>query len=363
MYRIFAFDGVELPEYVRDNDAHNIGTGQALTSFQQISNGFFDNYGANKSPQGIRPVTLSGAFIGSSASNLILQVDTLRAKIGVRGKLSAYFDDGSLRWQWARLQSINTPRQPEHRNWLSFDMTFITAAQVWYKVIVSPEEWTWGDGTWTFGDGTAEIGESGTLATLTATGGGSQTFTVTHGGNIDATNVAVTITGGSSGITAWRYINSTRNEQMGGGQTIALGEELTINGGDRSVWHKGVTVPVTYYINTTGITTAISCTSAHGLTTGDDVYISGTGLFDGIVRNVTVSSSTIFTFPSKKYTYITLPSSATVRKLTSYYSNWRSSFASVWPVLSPGDNTITMIIAGNAAQDATIAWEFYEHYA
>jgi hypothetical protein len=225
---------------------------------------------------------------------------------------------------------------------------------------VSPEEWVWGDGTWVFGDGTAEFGEAGTEAALTATGT-SQEFTITHNGSIDATNVAVTVQAGTSSISALRYINGTRNEQWGTGNLIAAGQKLVVNGGDRSVWLYGVPIALTYAVNSTGATATISASSAHGLATGDTALIEGTDVFDGIHRNITVTSSTNFTFPSRKYSNFIF--AGTMRQLTSRFDNWHDTFNSVWPVLSPGDNVIGVDVTGNATQDATISWEYYEHYA
>lgn len=362
MYKIFAFDGLALPEYVDDGGADNLGTGAALSSFVQLPGGYFDNYGERRAPQGIRPITKTCVLYGSTQETLKNNLFSLREKLGKRGKLTVAFDDGQLYWQWARLTNIDTPRTVDAKcKWVPCSLQWVTADQVWFKVVVSASEWTWGDGTWTFGDGTAEFGESGTLATLTATGNGSQNFTINHGGNIDATNVAVTITAGTSSITVWRYINATRFEQMNGTQPIGIGESLTIDSGARSAWLKGVPTTITTIGNQTGTTTLVSTAIAHGLTTGDTVQISGTGTFDGIHRNITVSSTTAFNFPSKKYSDFIIVGN--VRKLTSYYSNWSANSASWWPVLSPGDNNIKVIITGNATTDATIAWEYYEHFA
>jgi hypothetical protein len=83
MYRIFAFDGIEIPDYNAD---HNMGTGAALTSFQQLPNGFFDNYGTADSPQGIRPIVARGRILHDTAAEMRTTLDALRQKIGKRGQ-------------------------------------------------------------------------------------------------------------------------------------------------------------------------------------------------------------------------------------------------------------------------------------
>ena len=361
-YQIVAFDGIALSEYLQRTDTQNIGTGMALTSFQQISNGFFDNYGARRSPQGIRPITKSCVLMADTNSELLAQFDALRGKIGVRGKLTAEFEDGSLRWQWARLQNMNAPRAATVKGaWLPVELTWITAAQIWYRVIVSPDEWTWGDGTWTFGDGTAAFGESGTSATLTSTDGSEQTFTVSHSGNIDATNVAVTITAGTSGITSWTYVNITQGEYMAGDTALATGESVLVNAGSRATYIKSEAVDITViYNNTGGYIYCSTSPTAHGLTTGDTVQLSGTASHDGIYRNITVTSSTAFRITSKKYSGS--DGAGTVTKLANNYADF-ASFDSVWPTLAPGDNNIRISVVGNAAGDSTVSWEYYEHWA
>lgn len=362
MYRIYAFDGLALPEYVDDGGVDNLGTGAALTSFIQLPGGYYDNYGNNRAPQGIRPITKTCVLYGSTQETLKNNLDALRAKLGKRGKLSVLFDDGSMRWQWARLTNIDTPRTVDAMTkWLPCSLTWVTADQIWFKVIVSAEEWTWGDGTWTFGDGTAEIGESGTSATLTSTSSSLQSFTINHGGNIDATNVAVRITAGTSGITSWGYINYTRNEFMADDTVLAAGESITVNGGDRSAWIRAVPVDISaiYNVGSAGETICV-CSSAHGLTTGDTVEISGSAYQDGVYRNVTVTSSTNFKFASTRYSIS--DGAGTVTQLSSAYGSI-TAFKSKWPVLSPGDNSIAVYVVGNAAQDSTISWEYYEHLA
>jgi hypothetical protein len=362
-YRIFAFDGIQLPEYVQDGNADNMGTGAALTSFQQISNGFFDNYGSRRSPQGIRPITKTCVLYGVTQAALKANLDALRGKLGVRGKLSVLFDDGSMRWQWARLQSINAPRTLEAKNkWLPIDLTWITASQIWYGVVVTPAEWTWGDLTWTFGDGTAEMGESGTSATFTATGGGGQIITVNHGGNVTATNVAVSLTAGTNSITGYRYTNQTTGDTfIMGGLTIASGETLTVNGGDRSVWVFGVASNITAITNTGG--TSATITATHSLAPGNYVRVSGAGVYSGIHRVLTTTSTTSFTIASPYARGASLSSTGTVEKATSQYSYF-STNRGQWPTLAPGDNTIYFAnVGGNAAADSTVAWEYYLHYA
>ncbi len=240
-YVIYQFDGLVVPTAIQGGDEQNMGTGEALSSFQQLpGGGFYDNYGTAKSPQGIRPITKSGIIHATTAALLVAELDALRVKLGVRGKLTIRMDDGSLRWQWARLTTANLPRPAEAAGlWLPFDLQWVTAAQVWYGIVASPSEWVWGDGSWIWGDGTVEFGANGTEETLTATGATTQALTLNNGGNINATNVQVTVTAGTATITAITWANATSGYSWTWTGTVAVGEALVIDSGSMSVTNDG----------------------------------------------------------------------------------------------------------------------------
>src|SRR3990167_4706676 len=95
-YRLAAFDGLQLPIYNPESD---MGTGAAPTSYSQLpGGGFYDNYGRRRSAQGIRDIVYRGWIYNTSAAERRIEIDNLRAKIGLRGKLALEFEDGSIRW-------------------------------------------------------------------------------------------------------------------------------------------------------------------------------------------------------------------------------------------------------------------------
>lgn len=303
-YTIFQFDGVTLPTYQLDGDTQDMGTGEALTSFMQLpSRGFYDNYGSTRSPQGVRPITKTCVLWGATSAALDTALDALRAKIGVRGKLTISMDNGDYRWQWARLVRVSTPRTSEAKGgFLPCELSFISAAQHWYGIIIGVSGWTWGDSTWVFGDGTVEFGEEGTSQTLSATGatfsgttrtgdGTTQVLdaddNMTNDGNIDVTNMIITVTAGTNTITDIQWVNSTSGYTWIYTDDITTGNSLVVNMGAMTVTNNAV-----------------------------DAYSGFT--------------------PSNKAT---------------------------WDVLNPGDNTINVYVNGNAAADGTIAVEFYHHFA
>lgn len=297
-YRIHNFDGLQLSEYLQDGDSQNMGTGEALTKFQQLPNGtFYDFYGSNQSPQGIRPIQKRCLLSADTSALLKTAMDNVRAKLGVRGKLTVQYDDGTLRWQWARLKTADMEEEWNAAATINpCYMEWVTAAQYWYEIINTPTEWTVGDSTWVLGDGTAETGENGTEETLTATGatgtgppagGTTQTINTTHGGNINAINMIWTITVGTNTITAIDFENTTTSES--------------------------------FYFN-------------HAITTGEVLVI------DCGAMNVTVDG-------------------------VNHYADFTPDNRARWMKLVSGANAITVTVNGNAAQDATIGLEYYDHYA
>lgn len=240
-YVIHQFDGLVVPKAIQQGDVQNMGTGAALSSFQQLpGGGFYDNYGSARSPQGIRPITKSGIIHATTAAGIVAELDALRLKLGVRGKLTIKMADGSMRWQWARLVSADVPRPAEAAGlWLPFDLQWVTAAQVWYGIVSSPSAWVWGDGSWVWGDGTITFGANGTEETLTATGATTQALTLNNGGNIDATNVQVTVTAGTNSITAITWTNATSGYSWTWTGTVTAGNALVIDTGSMSVQNNG----------------------------------------------------------------------------------------------------------------------------
>ena len=364
-YIIYAFDGLEIPFYLSSGDEQDMGTGQALTSFAQLpGGGFFDNYGRRKSPQGIRPITKSGMVAADSAAEARAMLDTLRAKIGVRGKLTLLFDDGSMRWQWARLQSVSTPRKAaDKNNWFAFDMTWISAAQHWYG-IVYPADWTWGDGSWVFGDGTAEYGTS--THTTTA----EDPVAISHNGNIDAVNVTISVTftgGGNAGfsITNDAATAGNRLEYLDEDTPVAPSDVLVLDCSARSArLHKISTPYALTNIYGLGDYLDVTTATAHGLVVGDAFEIAGTENFDGIY---TVAQALSTSWVRAALDVGMSGDSEAVGNLypiIDQYAYLTLYDRSRWFVLAPGTNGIGVINNGDLDNDEmTFEFSFHDHYA
>ena len=230
----------------------NLGTGRALTSWQQLPDGtFFDNYyGVERRPQGIRPVTKEGVIYGADADEIEDTIDYLRAHIGAMDKLTVQMRSGDLRWQWAVFKEVDTPAPSGRPTAVPMQLTWETAAQHWYGLVNTGDGWTVGDDSFTLGDGTAELGQNSYTYTLTVDSGSiPQNFNLTHRGNIPATNLIIRVTAGTTDITYLRIRQVTSTlaygpweiyyYQSGLPPILAAGETLVIDCGALNITNDG----------------------------------------------------------------------------------------------------------------------------
>lgn len=366
-YIIKAFGNLIVPPYLRPGDSQDLGTGAALTSFLQLpGGGYYDNYQDKKSPQGIRPISKSGIFIGTD-SELRTQLDAWRAMMGRRERLTIEYDDGALRWQWARLQDVSTPRtKDDKKGWLPFTFTWITAAQNWRGTTAS--DWTWGDGSWAFGDGSAEFGVGSYTYPLT----GSGVVSVYHGGSIYASNVVLRL----DVPAAWEDVTIV-NETTG--QTIAIDRAsatarpwIEIDSGARTIYlARKAPVPVDL-IWRVGNFVHVRTADVHGLTTtvvtsgivaGDPFRLEGVGDYDGTYYPAWTEGTSQFYFvvPGDFEPYETR-SGGSMTGLFNLYGLATISDRKRWFSLAPGYNTLRVEFSGTIPAAATLTVEFTDHH-
>jgi hypothetical protein len=368
------FDGLILPEYLPQGGSNDIGSGDALTSFNQLpGGGFFDNYGSRVSPQNIRPITRNCLIWGDTADEMYEKFNAIRGKIGKRGKLSVMFDNGQIWWQWARLQRVHNPRPLEAKgNWLPCTLTFITASQQWYGVIESGSAWEVGDETFYLGDGTAELGmqdhtfdldwPSGTLQETLTTAGSTYVRNMRIEVALDENVDDVTIQFGATG-----HKLEWVNPGISGGWT------LIIDSGEKScrVRHDTTTGNISF-IRNRGARVYITTVSDHGWATGASVEIAGTEDFDGVYHNIVVTDTTEFYF--EKLPETEAPSTVilvgddegVVHYLQDSWSDLTVYDRTNWVLLAPGDNEVTVTYTNNGGttfyQEYSIRFSFYDHF-
>lgn len=223
----------------------NLGTGRALTSWQQLPDGtFFDNYhGVERRPQGIRPVTKEGVLYAETAAEIESTIDYLRAHIGVMEKLTVQMRSGDLRWQWAVLKEVDSPAPSGRPTSVPLQLTWETAAQQWFG-LVNGDGWSVGDDTFLLGDGTAELGQQSFTYTINGNGS-NRFFSLTHNGNIPATNLLVTVTAGSTNLSQVTIESVAASAATGVDWivtylgTVAAGDSLVIDCGAQNITNDG----------------------------------------------------------------------------------------------------------------------------
>lgn len=370
-YVIFQFDELAVPEHLESGSEQNMGTGAALTSFLQLpGGGFYDNYGSRKSPQGIRPITKTcllwgeGADSNARAADTKNKLDSLRKKIGKRGKLTVKFDDGSLRWQWARLTEVNAPRSTKIKvGWLPVELTWITAAQHWYGAIQG-DGWFWGDETWVWGDGTSILGQSDWSHRLSESAGN---IFLEHGGNVDAVDFKIEIDFTAGGDCTLTFRNIANGAAFTWTGTAEDGDRLLIDAGARAA----VLVPVSTrrtigQVSRQGSTVTIDTTMTHGYMAGDDLLIEGTENYDGRYRADEVTSFGVTSYvdpPVEALTTLT-EHVGHAFKLQNEYADLTLYDRQRWFFLSPGTNQVNVTVSGDILPGfIEVEYDWNDHFA
>lgn len=248
-YRVYQFDGLALPRFRTIEQEHDMGTGQAESSYIKVPGGYFDLYGSDLSPQGIRPIVAQGYLVEDTPAALLAARDNLRSKIGVRGVLTLQMEDESLRWQYARLLNVGAPSRIAHQRHAFVSLMFESVAQEWNGSTATPSEWIIGDDSFYLGDGTVELGENGTSTALTANGasgidppvaGTTQTLTLNNAGNKVARSIVIRVTAGTVLIDAIKITNNTNGKTFYFNYPVNPGQLLVIDSGAMLVTANGV---------------------------------------------------------------------------------------------------------------------------
>lgn len=167
-YRIYSFDSLVLGKTYATDD---LGTGDAYTGnlFSLPGGAIYDGYGTDTAPVQIGKLTTNYRMVGTSAANLVSQMDALNAKLGVYGTLVIKRDDGAAdRAAKARLTKIDLVRKPVNKLYLDLVVEFLVLDPHWCGVARS--------------------------LTYTSTGSILDQTNLTQTGNVPATNVVMTLT-------------------------------------------------------------------------------------------------------------------------------------------------------------------------
>ena len=359
-YRIIMHGGVAIPAFVDRGDAQDIGMDEAANSLAKVpGRGYFDNYGMARSPKEIAPIQRSGEIHEDTAAALVDTFEALRGLLGKKEKLVIATDDESRRWVWARLIRAHLPRPFEAKQlWLPYDLTWIAEQQVLYGVW--HRDWTHGDQSWLWDDGTAAFGVGAETATF---GSGGTTLTFDHDGNIQAPHVVVEITASaSSSITALTLTNSTNNFAWTYSGTIPAGGLLRVDSYLMGAWLLSGAKTVSSIVGNGAFLTATT-SAAHGLTSGDNVFIDDDTLrFSGYYEDIIVVDTTTFRVPSERSGS---SDGGSVHAATDAWADLDPLDDGLWTPLEPGENSLVVsgvTFGSGSPSDNNISVSWHDQY-
>lgn len=229
-YTLERFGAVTLPIYNPETDHSPLS---ARTAVVQTIAGAFDGWGDEDAPLEL-PTTRSyrSIVLDETAAAWRTALDALRAQVGKRARLYRRAnDDDAVQWCIARL--IQNPVQRVYQGGYIQEVELIF--QLWTG-------WSGHDHTtWTLDsgeilDGGLYLDDSGFVETMASS---PHTITVTNGGNRRVDNAIITITAGSSAITAVT-IAKTGETDIDWSGTVSSGNALVIDCGAYKVTNNAV---------------------------------------------------------------------------------------------------------------------------
>ena len=235
-YRIEQFGDVVLPNYDPEIDA---GSGEAVTRLVDLAGGgVFDALGTDEAP--LKPRRISKRAViyeDDDREYLRTALEALKAYAGKKEVLFATALDSTAEvfWAYARLESVEAPRRPGDMYTQHVILNWMLESPLWngpYR-----DQWYLDDGHYL--DAGLYLDEEN-IYTLN---GSPKSITLNNGGNATVTDIVITVTAGSSNITALkveRLVGSTVCEQMEFSGTVTASKALVIDCGMWSVENDGV---------------------------------------------------------------------------------------------------------------------------
>ena len=320
-FKISEFDGLALPEYLERGDTQSMGVGRASVDFVQMpGGGHYDNYGDDDSPREPTAISKKCVLYDTGGDSVRVQVETLRAKIGKRGRLEAIWHDDVVRWTWARLTSIDHTRNFNTRLLhLPINVTFMPQEGIWY----------------------AE--DEVTDDTLFSGATTSDDIVIANAGTVNVTDAVVQLLSAYAGALTITVENYETAQWMDVDVlAVAVNETIIFNIGNKTVrLHKVPTAIST--ISRSGTTISITTGAAHGLSPDDPVVIRNTN-YDGYYTVATTPGADTLTIEVDGLTRHPhgpqSPASGTIAETDDLFGNATFSDPANWMWLVPGNNTI-----------------------
>lgn len=210
----------------------DVGTGSAKTNpVEQSEGGAFDALGDEQAKPGLRDATKTAIFHFINDAARVQFFRDIREWFGKKDQLFRIWDDDSVEWVYARLESIGSTRTITNRNHLAVQFNFEIYSPVWngeYKGILMYDDGHYYDtGLYYDSGGDAVVLDSS-----------PKTFSIENGGNAVQTNLTIKVTAGSANITNIKIEGNGAEIQFSG--TINSTKELVIDCGAYTVENNGV---------------------------------------------------------------------------------------------------------------------------
>jgi len=224
LYILEKFGTLDLPDY---GSTMTIGTPNARSIITNTASGYFDHNGTLQARRDATREVLAFALVGGG---LLAQLQPLKALIGKRNKLfRRVADDDSVQWAWARCVAVNVTRQSRDTDSITGTIEF-ERLEDWRKIY---------HGIWYFDSG--EHFDTGLYfdSDDTATGLSSPAnLQISNTGDTDAP-ISFTIVPAGGALTAITIVSSNGGINMTWTGSVAIGDELVINGESAAVTNDG----------------------------------------------------------------------------------------------------------------------------
>ena len=236
--RLTKFGTYELPLWNKRDGVSMGNMGGAVVDI--IGGAGYDAYGSGTAPESALTVTTSFEIIETSTTAVQTARDAIRALGGTKERLWAHFPDGSERFADARLARVRMERRFEYIYYQPVDLDFDIVSPGWHGEVHGAP--------WYLDAG--ETLDSGLVLDLldywTPTSS-PLTATVNNGGNRTVTNAVLTVTAGTSTISAIKLVCGSCDWTYSG--TVAIGKALVIDCGLKSVVNDGADAYSAFALN------------------------------------------------------------------------------------------------------------------
>lgn len=216
-----------------------VGTAMTRDTLLALPGGhWFDSQGTEQAPRDNRMIDYECRFYDTSATAVETTFNALKALRGTRDRLYRRLSDDSIQWAHVRLMQVSSMRESENQLWLEITLSFLILSRTWNGQHHG-DGWDFDDGEY-FDTGLDLDEDTGDTFVLNSS---PKKCTINNAGNASLRNLIITLTAGSTDITALtvqRLLAAVVVEGLGFSGTIVAGTSLVIDCGARSVVNDGV---------------------------------------------------------------------------------------------------------------------------